>query len=949
MSDMSNDVSTFGVIPYINGLALQVAYPNASGQYWIYNGSNGGFVLPPSVAHAIDDAGLELNIVGRTAPSISPGSQYFASRNLTARLGNNAMVDAANVVRSEYGVLVRNIGMDLTSIPGRPYNLVEGVRIDLSYQTFSLKYGRTINLDEVKAKNLLTANDGAQLQQYADLIESINARSSGMRTVGSTLKVVGKFAGPVGLAYDLYNTGRDISADLVNNDAVGVGRDVAQFGGRWAGMTAGASLGAWGYAAGPVVGTITTIGGGIAGTIIGERGITAAYNAIFGQPADVSGISKPADLARLSPQGTMPTSATNPANFARQNLWQNIPLPQPGTTNTNSFYSPVNFAYPAAPQLAAPQSQGLPAASPDDVDAPGNAAPRLYVTPCAPDECVLPPLYVEPADISGDTGDANPVVLDLTGKGINIFQLGSSNTFMNAAGDGEQHRTAWAGAGNGVLMFDANGDGNVDDPNDFEFTRWDPTATSDMQALADVFDTNHDGKLDAGDADFSKFKVLVTNADGTTTLETLGQLGIASINLTTDTKTTTLADGSQIAGEATFTRTDGSTGTAADVSFAYDAQGYAVQATTTHNADGSTSIDVRQLNADGSLAGESISTVSADGLSKTLRQDTTGNGIFDSVQTDVTVVNADSSRTETLSNLNGAGVLLNATVTTVSADGKSRTILRDVDGNGLADQSEVHQTNADGSTVVTVSDLDPNESLRDRTVLTTSADGLSKRTDVDHTGSGSFDATQTDVTVVGADGSRTETITSLNADGSIDARSVKVTSADGRTKTTTSDFNGDGIVDLTTTAAIVIAADGSSVTTQTDVNANGSLRDRTITSLSADGLSRTVQTDFDGNGSTDLTTSDVTVLNANGSRTETVTDRNGDGSLLDQSTTIYGADGRSRTVSADSNGDGVIDHLETIVVAADGSSVDTVTDTNANGSLRDKTVTTASADGLSRT
>ncbi|MBI5013280.1 MAG: hypothetical protein HZC06_11425 [Methylocystis sp.] len=35
-----------------------------------------------------------------------------------------------------------------------------------------------------------------------------------------------------------------------------------------------------------------------------------------------------------------------------------------------------------------------------------------------------------------------------------------------------------------------------------------------MQALRDVFDTNHDGKLSASDAKFSQFKLIVSNADG---------------------------------------------------------------------------------------------------------------------------------------------------------------------------------------------------------------------------------------------------------------------------------------------------------------------------------------------------------------------------------------------------------------------------------------------------
>ncbi len=69
-----------------------------------------------------------------------------------------------------------------------------------------------------------------------------------------------------------------------------------------------------------------------------------------------------------------------------------------------------------------------------------------------------------------------------------------------------------------------------------QVSRWNPTASSDMAALRDVFDTNHDGKLDAGDAGYASFKLVVTNADGTTSVETLAQVGIASIDLVpTDT------------------------------------------------------------------------------------------------------------------------------------------------------------------------------------------------------------------------------------------------------------------------------------------------------------------------------------------------------------------------------------------------------------------------------
>jgi hypothetical protein len=159
--------------------------------------------------------------------------------------------------------------------------------------------------------------------------------------------------------------------------------------------------------------------------------------------------------------------------------------------------------------------------------------------------------------------DESPIVLDLSGKGINITPLTSSNMFVDLAGNGFENRTAWAGAGNAVLFFDPNNTNEITNPDQVIFTDWDPTATTDLQALEDVFDTNHDGSLDAGDADFSEFKLMVTNANGTTSVETLAQAGISSINLTANYVTQTFTDGSSIDGETTFTTISGTTGTAA--------------------------------------------------------------------------------------------------------------------------------------------------------------------------------------------------------------------------------------------------------------------------------------------------------------------------------------------------------------------------------------------------
>jgi hypothetical protein len=123
-------------------------------------------------------------------------------------------------------------------------------------------------------------------------------------------------------------------------------------------------------------------------------------------------------------------------------------------------------------------------------------------------------------------------------------------------GDSYKNQTAWAGVGNGVLFVDTTGLGQLTQANQVIFTDWDPGATSDMQALLDVFDTNHDGMLDSGDADFSKFFVMVTNADGTQSAQSLASLGITSINLNANATNVVLVDGSSIDGETTFTMTD---------------------------------------------------------------------------------------------------------------------------------------------------------------------------------------------------------------------------------------------------------------------------------------------------------------------------------------------------------------------------------------------------------
>ncbi|MDQ0507333.1 hypothetical protein [Xanthobacter agilis] len=165
--------------------------------------------------------------------------------------------------------------------------------------------------------------------------------------------------------------------------------------------------------------------------------------------------------------------------------------------------------------------------------------------------------------MSGGVSFSFPVVLDLNGDGVSLIESTDSDTYMDMEGDGTQHRTAWAGAGDGVLVYDRTGSGDVDNPKAFQFTQYSPGAESDMEALADVFDTNGDGKLSAADDEWSKFKVLFTNSAGAKSLKTLAELGITEISVTPDDNEQSFSDGSQILGSATFVR-NGKTQAAAD-------------------------------------------------------------------------------------------------------------------------------------------------------------------------------------------------------------------------------------------------------------------------------------------------------------------------------------------------------------------------------------------------
>ncbi|KRR27784.1 hypothetical protein CQ14_07985 [Bradyrhizobium lablabi] len=172
-----------------------------------------------------------------------------------------------------------------------------------------------------------------------------------------------------------------------------------------------------------------------------------------------------------------------------------------------------------------------------------------------------------------------PIILDLDGNGVDVIQLNASTAQFDVDGLAGRERTAWVSSSDGLLAIDLAADGEagpngvIDQTSEIVFTEWAPEASSDMAALRQVFDTNHNGLLDSGDDRWGDFRVWRdANGDGISQLgevRTLGDMGIVSIGLNPTGSAAMLQDGSIIQGLSSFTRADGSAGLAGDVALAY--------------------------------------------------------------------------------------------------------------------------------------------------------------------------------------------------------------------------------------------------------------------------------------------------------------------------------------------------------------------------------------------
>ena len=550
---------------------------------------------------------------------------------------------------------------------------------------------------------------------------------------------------------------------------------------------------------------------------------------------------------------------------------------------------------------------------------------------------------------------AYPIVLDLTGNGINIEQKTSSNHYYDMVGDGRAYQTAWAGVGNGVLAIDANGDGEISERKEIVFTDWDSSAKSDMEALRSVFDSNNDGVLDASDDRFNDFKIVVTNADGTTTVMGLLAAGVASIKLTLDAADVKLPDGSTIQGTTTFTKVGGGEGKAASVSFAGDASGKTLDHVEVTNGDGSKTIVNTTFETDGSLATRIETTTSASGNSRTQRFDMDGDGVYENVET-LILSTAGSNKVENRSWHNAAGVLLERTETIKDATGELVSVSRDTRGSGYWDSVETHSWNLGAETIVEQA-LAQDGSLISSKTTVHSADRLTRTVATDLDGDGLVDLRTSDVTT-DVSGVRTQTVELRSRDNALISSTETVTAANGEDRVISEDRDGDGLDDAVTTISVTHNVDGSKTVLEEKHAANNSLLWRRESTTDADGLGRVIKIDADGDGVFETSTTEDTVITG-GTHVLVKTVRNADSSV--RSASSDSVTGMASTFTADLDGDGVTDITRVTVDNGNGTYTETTQNkvrgnlasgkvvTTGNNGLTVRTETDADADGLADT
>ncbi len=165
------------------------------------------------------------------------------------------------------------------------------------------------------------------------------------------------------------------------------------------------------------------------------------------------------------------------------------------------------------------------------------------------------------------TQEQDPLVLDLAGDGIDLRPVDQGVGFDIDA-DGVRETSGFVQGDDALLVMDRGADGALGGADLFGNQHGAANGFEELRR----FDGNADGRIDAGDAVYSRLRVYQDlNGDGSAQseeLRSLSEVGIAAISLDYATAAET-SGGQRITQVGSYVRTDGTTGRAADALLKY--------------------------------------------------------------------------------------------------------------------------------------------------------------------------------------------------------------------------------------------------------------------------------------------------------------------------------------------------------------------------------------------
>lgn len=132
--------------------------------------------------------------------------------------------------------------------------------------------------------------------------------------------------------------------------------------------------------------------------------------------------------------------------------------------------------------------------------------------------------YHEESHVSLRAGDAvmkDPLVINFSGAAA---QLSDQTFSLDLDRDGTRDTARFVSAGSGFLVFDRNGDGQVNDGSEL----FGPATGNGFAELA-ALDSDGSGWIDEGDADFDRLAVWTQAADGTLRLDSLAARDVGAL------------------------------------------------------------------------------------------------------------------------------------------------------------------------------------------------------------------------------------------------------------------------------------------------------------------------------------------------------------------------------------------------------------------------------------